>query len=56
VESFRLNPDFWTAATMDGILKRGVKLTKKSADLNYKSETNDFDIIEQVVERDAAVE
>lgn len=56
VESFRLNPDFWTGGTMDGILKRGVKLTKKSAKLNYKSEENDFDIITQVAERDAAVQ
>ncbi|KAH8343459.1 hypothetical protein KR059_011141 [Drosophila kikkawai] len=56
VESFRLNPDFWTGSTMDGILKRGVKLTKKSAALNFKSEVNDFDIIPQVAERQAAVQ
>ncbi|KAH8286606.1 hypothetical protein KR054_012191 [Drosophila jambulina] len=56
VESFRLNPDFWTGATMDGILKRGVKLVKKSTSLYYKSEENDFDIIPQVVERQAAVQ
>lgn len=40
---------------MDGILKRGVKLTKKSISLNYKSEDNDFDILPQVTERQAAV-
>ncbi|XP_030372643.1 uncharacterized protein LOC115622739 isoform X2 [Scaptodrosophila lebanonensis] len=56
VESFHLNPDFWTAATMDGILKRGVKLTKRSTSINYKSDTSDFDIIPQVQEREASVE
>ncbi|XP_068143174.1 LOW QUALITY PROTEIN: uncharacterized protein [Drosophila tropicalis] len=56
VESFRLNPDFWTAGTMDSILKRGVKLTKKSIAYNYKSETNDFDIIPQVADRQASVD
>ncbi|KAH8257039.1 hypothetical protein KR038_001742 [Drosophila bunnanda] len=56
VESFRLNPDFWTGATMDGILKRGVKLVKKSVALNFKSQFNDFDIVPQVAERQAAVQ
>ncbi|KAH8286539.1 hypothetical protein KR054_011154 [Drosophila jambulina] len=56
VESFRLNPDFWWAEDLDNILKRGVKLVKKSIDLCYKSEENDFDIIPQVVERQAAVQ
>lgn len=55
VETYQVNPDFWTAGTMDGILKRGVKLTKKSISLNYKSEDTDFDILPQVMERQAAV-
>ncbi|SPP85315.1 uncharacterized protein LOC117586863 [Drosophila guanche] len=57
VESFRLNPDFWTGSTMDGILKRGVSLTKKSIALNYKApDGTDFDIIPQVKEREAEVQ
>ncbi|EDV96984.1 uncharacterized protein LOC6558054 [Drosophila grimshawi] len=55
VETYEVNPDFWTAGTMDGILKRGVSLTKKSIKLNYKSKDNDFDILPQVMERKAAV-
>ncbi|XP_017843241.1 uncharacterized protein LOC108600282 [Drosophila busckii] len=55
VETYHLNPDFWTAGTMDSILKRGVKLTQRSVQLNYKSEVNDFDILPQVMDRQAAV-
>ncbi|KAH8365777.1 hypothetical protein KR093_004368 [Drosophila rubida] len=55
VETYHMNPDFWTAGTMDGILKRGVKLLKKSQQLNYKSPDNEFDILPQVVERQSAV-
>ncbi|KAL7734782.1 hypothetical protein ACLKA6_011068 [Drosophila palustris] len=55
VETYHMNPDFWTAGIMDGILKRGVKLLKKSQSLNYKSEDNDFDILPQVTERSSAV-
>lgn len=50
-----MNPDFWTANTMDTILKRGLKLLQKSVSLSYKSEDNDFDILPQVIERLAAV-
>ncbi|XP_050333764.1 uncharacterized protein LOC126761518 [Bactrocera neohumeralis] len=55
VESFRFNPDFWTSETLDGILTTGEKLLKKSTNLNYKSEDNDFDIIPQIVEKQAEI-
>lgn len=55
VEGFRLNADFWTAETMDNIIKMGEKLTAKSQKLNYKGKNNDFDVIPQIAERQAEV-
>ncbi|XP_067645140.1 uncharacterized protein [Eurosta solidaginis] len=55
IESFRFNPDFWTSDTLDGILTTGEKLLKKSTNLNYKSEDNEFDIIPQIVDKQAEV-
>lgn len=46
-----MNPDFWTAKTMDQILKRGIKLLQKSVSLYYHSNDNEFDILPQVMER-----
>ncbi|XP_058986399.1 uncharacterized protein LOC131806380 [Musca domestica] len=55
VESFRLNSDFWTCETLDYILKMGEKLIAKSHKMNYRSANSDYDIIPQVVERQAEV-
>ncbi|XP_053953048.1 uncharacterized protein LOC128859921 isoform X2 [Anastrepha ludens] len=55
VESFRFNPDFWTSETLDGILATGEKLLKKSINLNYKSPDNDFDILPQILDKQAEV-
>ncbi|XP_037818851.1 uncharacterized protein LOC119608478 [Lucilia sericata] len=55
VEGFRLNADFWTAETMDNIIKMSEKLIEKCVKINYKSPDNDYDIIPQVVERQAAL-
>ncbi|XP_073840070.1 uncharacterized protein [Musca autumnalis] len=55
VESFRLNADFWTLDTLDNILKMGEKLITKSQKMNYKSPSGNYDIIPQIVERQAEV-
>ncbi|XP_075161481.1 uncharacterized protein LOC142234273 [Haematobia irritans] len=55
VESFRLNADFWESETLDNILKMGEKLMAKSHKMNYQSSQNDFDILPQIVERQAEI-
>lgn len=56
VEGFRLNADFWTAATMDNIIDLANKLVTRSEKLNYKSQMNDYDIIPEIKERSALIE
>lgn len=55
IEGFRLNADFWTAETMDNILKMAEKHIAKCVNMNYKSSDNDYDIIPQISERQAAL-
>ncbi|KAM7356498.1 uncharacterized protein ACRADG_002206 isoform 1-T4 [Cochliomyia hominivorax] len=55
IEGFKLNADFWKDKTMDSIIDMGEKLIEKSVKMNYKSPNNDYDIINQISERQAAL-